>query len=191
VSIPILATWPDGSSVGDVRATVTLAPVSTLATASLEEAEPRFVDNSGDPTTIFSVQPCGGDLAVEMRSSPRAARPGENQRFIVTALNAGPGAMAGNMAEVLLPPSLAIRRAPENCVPSATANGWTCNLGGLRIGESAQLVFAGDVATDASGPLNASVQVSSASPDSNPENDSATIVVPLNTQPARSWRTGN
>ncbi|MEZ5397302.1 MAG: hypothetical protein R2724_31620 [Bryobacterales bacterium] len=75
VSIPIMATWPDGSSVGDIRASVTLAPVSTVATASLEESEPRFVDNAGDPTTIF---PCSPAAATGGRDAlvAAAARPG-------------------------------------------------------------------------------------------------------------------
>ena len=43
-----------------MQASVTLAPVSSIGTSDRFAPEPRFVDASGDPVSIFRVIPCGG-----------------------------------------------------------------------------------------------------------------------------------
>ena len=43
-----------------MQASVTLAPVSSVGTCDRFAPEPRFVDASGDPVSIFRVVPCGG-----------------------------------------------------------------------------------------------------------------------------------
>ena len=43
-----------------MQASVTLAPVSSVGTSDRFAPEPRFVDASGDPVSIFRIVPCGG-----------------------------------------------------------------------------------------------------------------------------------
>jgi hypothetical protein len=175
VEIPVFASWAEGVGAGEILATLSLAPVSTVFTSSAEAPEPRFVENNA-LHTLFGIEPCGGDPRVEIDSSPNTAIRRRLLQYRVRVTNDGPEWAGGVMASVDLPADFLVRRA-IGCVEGAT--GWACDVGLLAPGASRILLFAGTVAPAASGGLTAFAQVSSDLADPNPANDSASLSVPL------------
>ncbi len=151
----------------------TVTNTASVTTSTLELAD-DLANNSIDETTTIAVS---ADLSVTKTDSPDPATAGESVTYTITVSNAGPStAEAATMTDTLPPGTTVTAMVPSagTCIDGGASV--TCGLGDILPGTDAtvEITVTVDAATAAGAVLTNSATGSSATPDPDPSNDTAT-----------------
>lgn len=116
------------------------------------------------------------DLALSQVASPSALLAGQNLTFIVTITNAGSGLASGVSVTDVLPAGVSFVSGTPGSSYAAGSVAWP--LGPLPSGTSSNVTVT--VTPIATRPFTNTVRVDSATPDPNPNDDTATLMVDTN-----------
>jgi uncharacterized repeat protein (TIGR01451 family) len=170
-----------------VNVTATSGTILNTFTVSTTDYEPNTSNNSNTvSTTIVSA-----DLSITKTTAATSAAPGGAVSYTITITNAGPSDATNVVMTDTLPASLLFQSitAPGGFICTTPAVGTSgtisCNAASLGNGGSAIFTLATTVAPSATGTINNSASVSSATSDPNSGNSSgASPGVTVNTGPS-------
>ncbi len=164
-----------------LRGTVAFSASGVLentAVVSSDTPDPNPVNNTDTSTTIVEAE-AEADVGITKSTLAAQAVPGENLTYTILVANAGPDAAEDVTLYDALPSELLDGMF-------STDNGVTWQvwrspyvLGTLEAGEIVTLLLRGTVSDAACGSLANTAVVSSSTPDPNPENNTATVEIPV------------
>ncbi len=121
----------------------------------------------------WNCNPIAADLAATLAVAPESLNAGQNLEYTVTVTNPGPQSASAVMVTNMVPPRTDFVSASPSCVYS---NGiLICAAGTLSANAATNFTIV--LAPRAIGPVTNTVQVSTVTPDPNPANDSAALVI--------------
>ncbi len=182
--ICLIPTLPSGASaqltlVVNTGSAVSISNTASVSTASFDTSS---TNNTSAPVNTTVTQ--SADPSV-VKSGPKSVTAGSNVTYTVTAGNAGPSNATGVTLTDVLPPgttfvALEQTSGPDfTCTtPAAGAAGTiTCSIATLPAGASAAFTIVLRVASTATGPIDNTASIASATPDPDPDNGSSTAPV--------------
>jgi uncharacterized repeat protein (TIGR01451 family) len=159
------------------QVTIVVDPQSTgsvVNTASVtgDQTDPTS-DNDSDSVNV--TVNADADLSVSMTDSPDPVLPGENLTYDITVVNNGPSPANGVSLSDSLPGGVSLVSATPSQGSCTPGNPVDCSLGNLAKNGSATVQIVVKVNDSTTGNLSNEAIVSSSTPDSNSDNDSATV----------------
>jgi uncharacterized repeat protein (TIGR01451 family) len=162
-----------------VQATFAIPPsysgafVANTATVTAATADPSSPNNTSTLST--AVSPFAADLAIA-KAGPAATTRGQDLTYTITVVNNGPDDAASVEVADPTPAGLDFVSSSGDCVTP-----FPCTLGLLAAGASRSITATFRVPSGYAGParIENRASLSSATPDPNPANDSATAVTDL------------
>ncbi|WP_295388245.1 DUF11 domain-containing protein [uncultured Thiodictyon sp.] len=162
--------------------------VSNSASAASTATELNAADNSATAVTTVNPAPIptppptptptptptdGADLSVTLIDEPDPARVGKPVVYTAKVKNKGTVTASGTILTAQLPAGVPVTKVEGSGRCTATGTDTlACNLGNIGVGKSKEMKFT--VVPSVAGTLSGSVQVSTATPDTDPANDQAT-----------------
>ena len=119
------------------------------------------------------------DLRLTLSSNPRVAVPGQPLTISATLGNLGPAPASDVGLTVALPDDLSVDRVGESQGDCSDTSPVSCALGTIDAGEGAEVTITAHVDDDAVGAITIRAAGESPTPDPNPGNNAAVLVVPI------------
>jgi uncharacterized repeat protein (TIGR01451 family) len=185
-----------GANPGDFVLSAPVTPVTIPAGASLVAAV-RFDPTAGgaraatllvtdngfhspQSASLTGTGNANADLELSLGGSPNPVKNGANLTYTITVKNGGPALATGIAVSDALPAGTVFASATTtqgSCLtPAPNATGvMTCDLGNLASGSKASIKLVVNVIATGKNTVTNTASVSSASPDPNPANNSATL----------------
>ncbi|WIV13898.1 DUF11 domain-containing protein [Proteiniborus sp. MB09-C3] len=179
-----IGTLPGGASTTVlIRGTVDPSTPSGFIfnTANVTSTTPDPNPDNNTSTVITEVNAIPADLSVVKTASPIPVNAGEMLTYTVDVSNAGPGNAQDVVLNDAIPPQLL--GAEYSIDGGVTWNPWTgsYNVGTLPVGATTTVLIRGKIdPSTPPGPIINTANVTSSTPDPNPDNNSYTIVTDVN-----------
>lgn len=174
--------------------TVTVQPLATIpnstvlsntVTTSTSSTDPDQSNNSATAMTAVSAQ---ADLSV-VKSGPASANAGTNITYTITAMNGGPStATTVSLTDTIPANTTFVSESQTNgpafsCTPPPVGGTGTitCSIASLSTGASATFSISVHISPGATGSISNTVNVSSATSDTNAGNNSSTVSTTVTT----------
>lgn len=152
------------------------ASIDTVASVTTTENDTDLSNNTAGTSTpvVSSV-----DLGVTLGADPGTVRPGDEVKLTATVTNNGPATPQGPTVTITIPAGTTFVSADPGC--TRTGSTVTCVLtpAELESGESVTRTVVVKVGDDAEATITTNAEVDTTSPDTDPSNDTATLVVPV------------
>ncbi len=181
--------WPGSYSIGTLPAGATrtiliMGTVSPSATGVITNTanvtsttpDPNPFNNTSTVNTDVSVvPPTEADVSVVKAASPSPVMPGEMLIYTINVANAGPAAAQNVVLTDAIPSS--ITGAEYSIDGGVTFNPWpgSYDIGTLPVGEIITILIRGTVSPSATGIIINTANVTSTTPDPNPDNNTSTV----------------
>jgi uncharacterized repeat protein (TIGR01451 family) len=154
------------------------ASIDTVASVSTTENDADLSNNVAKTSTPVKQ---AVDLGVTLGSDPGTVKPGDEVKLTATVTNGGPATPQNPTVTISVPTGTTFVRADPGCTVNADGTLVTCTLDPSQLGPGGSttrtiVVKAND---DATGTITSEAKVKTTSPDTDPSNDSATLVVPV------------
>ncbi|MDO9410591.1 hypothetical protein, partial [Patulibacter sp.] len=152
------------------------ASIDTTATVTTTENDTDLTNNTASTSTPV-VQAV--DLGVTLGSDPGTVRPGDEVKLTATVTNNGPATPQNPTVTITIPAGTTFVSADPGCTRSGTTVTCVLTPAELGPGRSVTRTIVVKVGDDAGTTLTTDAKVSTTSPDADPSNDTATLVVPV------------
>ncbi|CAB4932684.1 unannotated protein [freshwater metagenome] len=154
------------------------ASIDTVASVTTTENDIDLSNNTASTSTpvVQSV-----DLGVTLGADPGTVKPGDEVKLTATVTNNGPATPQNPTVTIAVPTGTTFVRADPGCTANAAGTLVTCILtpGELDSGESVTRTVVVKAGDDAGTTITTRAAVDTTSPDTDPSNDTATLVVPV------------
>ena len=162
-----------------IQGTVSSTAAGTISNTAVISSTTPDPDPDNNTATIITPVLTSADLSVTKTAAPDPAVTGQLLTYTITVRNAGPDTAAGTVLTDSLPPDLI---QPE--ISADGGNTWNdfttpYTIGDLAGGAETVILLRGILADTASGTLANTVSVTSQTPDPDPDNNSFTLLTPV------------
>lgn len=164
-----------------IRGTVAGTAMGTIINTAFVSSQTPDPDPGNNSSTVLTPIGTSADLSVSKSGSPSPAVPGQLLTYTVTVVNDGPdAALEARLADDL--PAV-LTNAEFSVDGGTTWNPWVSpyTIGDMTAGQTVTLELRGLLSAAASGLVENTVSVSSATPDPDPSNNSYTALTPVGT----------
>ncbi|WP_460285307.1 SdrD B-like domain-containing protein [Clostridium sporogenes] len=185
----IFSPWPGSFDIGTllngetrtvlIRGTVSPSAIGTIRnTAGVISSTPDPDLNNNMSTVDTEINTA--DISVIKTSDLNPAFPGEILTYTIRVTNAGPADAQNVVLTDTIPPQIV--GAEFSIDGGVTFNPWpgSFNIGTLLNGETRTILIRGTVAASASGIISNTAEVTSTTPDPNPDNNTSTVDIEVN-----------
>jgi uncharacterized repeat protein (TIGR01451 family) len=149
--------------------------ITNTATATSATADPNGANNTATAPTVLNAS---ADLTVT-KSGPPTATPGANVTYTLTVGNGGPSDAVNVTLSDTLPAQTTFVSLTQNSGPAFNCSGPACTIASLPFTGLATFTLTAAVSPGATGTLENSATVSSATPDPSAANNSSTTTTTL------------
>ncbi|MEV4418624.1 hypothetical protein AB0L40_01450 [Patulibacter sp. NPDC049589] len=156
------------------------APASVQTVATVKSLEPDAVTSNNTAATNSPVK-SAVDLGVTLASNPTSTSAGDTLTLTATVKNAGPATPVDPTVTISIPNGTTFVSAPDGCTPNLAAGTVTCTLSPSDLGPGGTVTKAIVVEVGPTPPdtIDSTATVKTASNDTDPSNDKATLSVPV------------
>jgi uncharacterized repeat protein (TIGR01451 family) len=174
-----IGTLPNGASTTIlIRGTASPSATGTIEnTADITSTTPDPNPCNNTYSVITIVEPVeSADVSVTKSASPNPVAPGQTLTYAITASNAGPSDAQNVVITDTIPSGIAgVEFSTDGGITWSPWTG-TFNIGTLPSGTSRTILIRGTVSSTAKGTITNTANVTSTTPDPNPNNNTSSVV---------------